>query len=1422
MLPPIPNSKFIDRFSEEEGVILTKENESDKRKQIAYEAEVTVYRSLEDFEHAVVLHGLSYTNRQYALFKTDFKYDSEKPNKEAGECDFVVIGKNCIVIIEVSDVQIRPNITSNKKLKKAFKSKKQQGERTEELIKRMLYSGSDDRNEVYPYIQWFCAFLSISESEEKRFDQNQRSNIIFKESFTEGRNVFLQWWTENVTNKIVHSYTDEKKMSNLRNILIGLWIIDPQNRCHPKEKCSLGSNIMKVDSQLKDAKITYGFGRSKSGFENPDFVVADDVFKIMGISYLTKEQDKVFKSKKKFLWINGPAGSGKTILILGKAIQLAKTGKNKVVIFIFNTGDRNSDVYQKALKTAGIQPEVIKTAMTENGLIENDAVVDEINSCLRRPCSVVLLELSIEHSSPIGRANYRRDGLRSIDQMIYTVMFQEIKIRVSQQFNFFIDDEQCLLSDGHYDRSKRVKEMTTTTESYDLDLTIWICSDIAQSIDHMAPQNLPTLFPAMNSMMQVYSYLTLSRNLRNTCDISNVLSIIRKGILLSPKELSGHFVHGTKPVLRFLRCNGHNQVIDQVIVGIEEELRKVMDTDEIKTSDIAMISNTEHATKTLLRKRIKQLSMYNLSDTYSAEWPVVIFLMDVTDIADSEYQILHQLYLGVSRARVYCAVILYTHRKDTVISHLKHVLSSFELLADTDTRIQIEAFDPDIAESSKNIKPHTCKGLLQSEKSLTPDNQKEIIDAINSDDVNKISVVFNKFESSYSNYLDNNKKTVLHYSAECGKIKIVKFLIKEIGLVVHSRTKQGCTPLHSSLKGGQSDVARYLVEAGANVNAKMDDGCTPLHLASQQGVSDVARYLVEAGANVNEKMDNGRTPLHLALQHGVSDVARCLVEAGANVNEKMDDGRTPLHKALQKGEWDVARCLVEAGANVNEKTDDGRTPLHLASYQGKLDVARYLVEAGANVNEKTDDGCTPLHLASEMGELDVARYLVEAGAGGDQMDDGRTPLHLALQHGEWDVARYLVEAGANVNEKMDDGCTPLRLALQQEELDVARYLVEAGANVKEKMDDGSTALHFASQQRNLDVVRYLVEAGANVKEKMDDGRTPLHLASEEGKLDILRYLVEAGANVNEKTDDGRTPLHLASKQGKLDVARYLVEAGTNVKEKMDDGCTPLHLALQQGELDVARCLVEAGANVNEKTDYGCTPLHLALKQGKLDVARYLVEAGANVKQKMDDGCTPLHIASYQGELDVARYLAEAGANVNEKMDNGRTPLHLALQHGEWDVARYLVEAGANVNEKMDFGRTPLHLALQQEELDVARYLVEAGANVKEKMDDGSTALHFASQQRNLDVVRYLVEAGANVKEKMDDGRTPLHLASEEGKLDIVRYLVEAGANVNEKTDDGRNPLHLALQQGESDVARYLVDAGANVNEKMDDGSTPLH
>ena len=112
MFPACPNHVYIDIPKDTDQESPCKKAKGDLKKQQDYDAEVRVYRALEliNSEKIVVLHGLRYSHHQYRMWMSDHNAKdcaSCKSKKllhsDEGENDFVVLGADYIIIIEVKN-----------------------------------------------------------------------------------------------------------------------------------------------------------------------------------------------------------------------------------------------------------------------------------------------------------------------------------------------------------------------------------------------------------------------------------------------------------------------------------------------------------------------------------------------------------------------------------------------------------------------------------------------------------------------------------------------------------------------------------------------------------------------------------------------------------------------------------------------------------------------------------------------------------------------------------------------------------------------------------------------------------------------------------------------------------------------------------------------------------------------------------------------------------------------------------------------------------------------------------------------------------------------------------------------------------------------------------------------------------------------
>jgi ankyrin repeat protein len=188
-------------------------------------------------------------------------------------------------------------------------------------------------------------------------------------------------------------------------------------------------------------------------------------------------------------------------------------------------------------------------------------------------------------------------------------------------------------------------------------------------------------------------------------------------------------------------------------------------------------------------------------------------------------------------------------------------------------------------------------------------------------------------------------------SSENGDLKIVKYLVDEMGVDLHEIKNEA---LCEAAKHSKLDIINYLVENGADINYVDHNGYSTLDYALEWACIqthdlEILKYLNKLGANLN--MKNISTKLNgwiLCLAYnGRLDIIKYLIsEMDINIHKIKDDA---LCEASKGSQLDIIKYLVENGANVNHICEDGETALKWASINGNFEVAKYLVENGANV-----------------------------------------------------------------------------------------------------------------------------------------------------------------------------------------------------------------------------------------------------------------------------------------------------------------------------------------------------------------------------------------------------------------------------------------------------------------------------------------
>ena len=241
---------------------------------------------------------------------------------------------------------------------------------------------------------------------------------------------------------------------------------------------------------------------------------------------MTKQQYDLINSDEKFLWINGPAGAGKTVVLLAKMIQLALSSKdNKMVLFCQScvTDDAMTPEYlHKPLEKAGVKHVsifVMKMDATEY------EIYLEIRGCLVDNQVVIIMLRSYT------------DNIRGPRQLGFEAQIRIICL--CEGINMFFDDFQVRCNwDADAGNVNSIDDYVLPETLFDLSHSgyVWISYDTLQhplfiEDEEVTLRRNSTLSRFFNDELSSTQLVSLSKNLRNTSDLSRTLSVIREHII---------------------------------------------------------------------------------------------------------------------------------------------------------------------------------------------------------------------------------------------------------------------------------------------------------------------------------------------------------------------------------------------------------------------------------------------------------------------------------------------------------------------------------------------------------------------------------------------------------------------------------------------------------------------------------------------------------------------------------------------------------------------------------------------------------------------------------------------------------------------------------------------------------------------------
>ncbi|XGW01387.1 hypothetical protein V3C99_013940 [Haemonchus contortus] len=526
---------------------------------------------------------------------------------------------------------------------------------------------------------------------------------------------------------------------------------------------------------------------------------------------------------------------------------------------------------------------------------------------------------------------------------------------------------------------------------------------------------------------------------------------------------------------------------------------------------------------------------------------------------------------------------------------------------------------------------------------------------------------------------DNRGRTAAMHAAIADNVRNLQFLMRK-GLSLWDTDNGGATPLHWAAQCGSAKVVRFILQAG-----KSPQGLSPFLVADKDGV----------------------TPIHIAAC-GNGKILQLFIDAVSATDDVFGlaqdkRGRGPLHYAASKASVESVRLILDSpalGLPVDARDSCGLTPLMCAvgvpSAQG-VDVCRLLARRKEmSITTRNRDGLSAIHLAAIANNLQVLKlFAEEMGKNVEVFDnENRTPLHYAAEQGHYEIVQLLLACGARSTTSDKWDASPAHYAAQFS-VSCLDIILAKNNYVEIKDRENRSCLMWAVCAGNVEVIEYLVRKTSPDRQARDNhGFTALHLAAMVGNENICKVLVRQGWNLSERDKLDNTPLHLAAGRGHTDVVRFLVTAGANMNEKDAMDRTPVYWACFGGQAHTLYCMikelgfewrtVDKHRRVPITDALGQTPLHAAAFAGFTACINVLLNIEAEddclisplTGWKDKHGETALHIACSRGKMDCVLALLKGGAAPNAVNDMRKTCLQCAVDNKHSNIAEYLRSQGA--------------------------------------------------------------------------------------------------------------------------------------------------
>ncbi|MCJ1429570.1 hypothetical protein MMC29_007485 [Sticta canariensis] len=447
---------------------------------------------------------------------------------------------------------------------------------------------------------------------------------------------------------------------------------------------------------------------------------------------------------------------------------------------------------------------------------------------------------------------------------------------------------------------------------------------------------------------------------------------------------------------------------------------------------------------------------------------------------------------------------------------------------------------------------------------------------------------------------------------------ITPSLTSKISGLVNAQGGWYSNALQAASLGGHKKIIRLLLDNGADVNTAGGTYGNALQAASYGGHQQIAHLLLERGADVDAQGGKYGNALQAASEKGHEQIVQLLLDRGADVNAPGGYYGNALQGASLGGHEQIVSLLLERGADVKAPGGEYGNALQEASYKGHEQIVQLLLDRGADVNAQGGLYGNALQGASEKGHEQIVQLLLDRGA------DVNAPggyygnaLQGASLGGHEQIVSLLLERGADVKAPGGEYGNALQGASYKGHEQIVQLLLDRGADVNAQGGLYGNALHGASYTGHEQIVQLLLGRGADVNAQGGFYGNALQAASYGGHQQILRLLLERGVDVDAQGGEYGNALQGASYGGHQQIVSLLLERGADVNAPGGIYGSALQKASYKGHEQIVQLLLDRGADVNAPGGMYGNALQAASWGGHKEVIKLLLAKGA-IEEKPEE------------------------------------------------------------------------------------------------------------------------------------------------------------------------------------------------------------